>query len=483
MFRSMFIIGTLVIVAGCSGYRTATTAPAVPVTTQTHPGDAGVHPDDQYYRQIIGQYTIRKNGGVDPGDDAFGSDGNVYFTEGLRPYIGMITPTGTISEYPIPSGSEAAAIAPGDPGALWFTETSRIGRIVPGGSITEYQLPAPDSPVGLVLGPDHHIWFTDAGSNSIGRVDANGQGLVEYPLPTPNALPHDITVGADGNLWFTESTGNNIGRITTAGAIEEFSIPLSGAYPMGIVQGPDGFVYATSYNYPNLIRAWRNGKISVVPCCSGHLYGRQIFSGEVHKLWISLDDGTGKIGTITKYNWLTGKTSPPLPIPDNSLIGGMTIGPNGDTWFTARGGYVGGYIGVWEEDSRIIGIRLNGEMSIIDPNYGFELGYSLGYGTTTQTIGLAAGESVQFQNLDSVYHSAALLGDASAKSAPWPESFDGSTTASPQYTAVSSPGFSTGPLAPYAISPRYDTGVPGFYMIGCQFHYNSNQVRTVLVVQ
>jgi streptogramin lyase len=481
MLRSFVFVCVLLSLAACSSVRTVASAP--PDGRQPNSANGLVSPDDNYYRQIIGQYTIRKHGGVDPGEDALGSDGNIYFTEGLRPYIGRITPTASIAEYAIPSGAVGGAIAPGDPGALWFTESDRIGTISTAGAITEYQLPAQDSPIGIVLGPDHNIWFTDAGSNSIGRIGENGQGLVEFPLPTPNALPHDITVGADGNLWFTESAGDNIGRITPTGAIDEYSIPLAGAYPMGIVQGPDGFIYATAYNAPNLIRAWRNGKISIVPCCSGHLYGRQIISGEVHKLWISLDDGTGKIGTISKYNWLTGKTSPPLPIPDDSLIGGMTVVADGDVWFTARGGYVGGYIGVWEVDSRIIGMRLNGEMSIEDPNYGFELGYSLGYGMTTQTISLEAGHSVQFQNLDTIPHSAALLGDATQNFAPWPAKFNGGTTASPEYTAVGAPGFSTGPVAPYAITPRYNTGMPGFYMIGCQFDYNTDEMRTVLVVQ
>jgi hypothetical protein len=43
----------------------------------------------------------------------------------------------------------------------------------------------------------------------------------EYPLPTANSSPSEITLGPDGALWFTENGGNKIGWITTAGVITE----------------------------------------------------------------------------------------------------------------------------------------------------------------------------------------------------------------------------------------------------------------------
>jgi len=130
-----------------------------------------------------------------------------------------------------------------------------------------------------------------------------------------------------------------------------------------------------------------------------------------------------------------------------------------------------------------VGIRLNGELSIVDPNYGFEVGYAKGRGTTTQTISLPAGEKVQFHNYDTIPHSAAFLGDATATSAPWPGSFTGSTTQSPKGTAIGTSGWSTGSVNPGTSSPIYDTGLPGFYIIGCQYHYVSNEMRTVIIVQ
>jgi len=28
----------------------------------------------------------------------------------------------------------------------------------------------------------------------------------------------------------------------------------------------------------------------------------------------------------------------------------------------------------------------------------------------------------------------------------------------------------------------YETGIPGFYMFGCAYHYDSNEMRTVIIV-
>src|SRR6266516_4831601 len=49
----------------------------------------------------------------------------------------------------------------------------------------------------------------------------------EYPVPTSNAQPYDITVGPDGALWFTETANavNQIGRMTIGGDVTEYPVP------------------------------------------------------------------------------------------------------------------------------------------------------------------------------------------------------------------------------------------------------------------
>ena len=132
-----------------------------------------------------------------------------------------------------------------------------------------------------------------------------------------------------------------------------------------------------------------------------------------------------------------------------------------------------------------VGIRLNGESSINDSRYGFILGYFKGKTSmTSEVISLPASTSVHFFNLDTVRpHTMSFLGDATRSMAPWPQLFNGSSTKSPAGTAIGTTNFSTGPLSPGTKSVIYNTGMPGFYMVGCAFHYNSNGMRTVIIVK
>jgi streptogramin lyase len=62
-------------------------------------------------------------------------DGNVWFTEGLANKIGRITPSGTGSEFPVPT-----AYSPG---------------------------PLPGL-IGITVGPDGNIWFAEYTNKKIG---------------------------------------------------------------------------------------------------------------------------------------------------------------------------------------------------------------------------------------------------------------------------------------------------------------------------
>ena len=132
----------------------------------------------------------------------------------------------------------------------------------------------------------------------------------------------------------------------------------------------------------------------------------------------------------------------------------------------------------------VVGIRLDAQ-SFTDPRYGFVLGYFKG--TTShksQVIGVPMGSRVKFTNVDgNDAHTLSFLGNATAHSAPWPALFNGSATKSPPGTAIGTTGFSTGTLNPGKTSAIYTTGLPGFYMVGCAFHYDSNMMRTVIIVR
>ena len=95
-----------------------------------------------------------------------GPDGNMWFTENTADKIGVVTPTGVITEYAGPSGGSPASIVAGPDGALWFTTTGNLGRITTSGSVTEY---AATHPYSIVAGPDGALWYTEL-TGKIGRL-------------------------------------------------------------------------------------------------------------------------------------------------------------------------------------------------------------------------------------------------------------------------------------------------------------------------
>src|SRR5580692_145616 len=73
---------------------------------------------------------------------------------------------------------------------------------------------------------------------------ANGLHVVEYQIPTPNAVAGSIAAEPDGNIWFTERNGAKVARITPQGVITEFRpVPHPGAGYAGITTGPNNDIW------------------------------------------------------------------------------------------------------------------------------------------------------------------------------------------------------------------------------------------------
>ena len=127
-----------------------------------------------------------------PGGISAGPDGNLWFTECPdltsngqchNSQIERITPSGQVSGFALPTAnSDAQGITAGPDGNLWFTDctsyqllnqcsTSQIGRITPSGQITEFPLPtANGTAFSITQGPDSNLWFTEYSASQIGRI-------------------------------------------------------------------------------------------------------------------------------------------------------------------------------------------------------------------------------------------------------------------------------------------------------------------------
>lgn len=252
--------------------------------------------------------------------------------------LGVCLSAQTITEFPLPPGSNPSGIAAGPDGNLWFTEFSvnpKVGRITTAGSITEFPTPRPDAtPSGIVAGPDGNLWFTQADfefgfEGYISRITPAGD-ITQF---STGSFPHDIALGSDGAFWFTESNiqANSIGRITTAGVYTSYSIPTSG-YPWGIAAGPDGSLWFTEH--ANKIgRITTTGVITEFPILTAASGPLGITAGPDGSLWFT-QSGGNKIGRITTTGMIT---EFPLPTPA-SAPRDITAGPDGNLWFTESGG-------------------------------------------------------------------------------------------------------------------------------------------------
>ncbi|HTO87142.1 MAG TPA: hypothetical protein VMR54_06385 [Thermoanaerobaculia bacterium] len=283
--------------------------------------------------QTITELTI--SAGSSPASIVAGKDGNLWFTESRNDKIGRISPSGVITEFPIPTpNSSPGGIAAGADGNLWFTESqsNKIGRISLSGVVTEFPIPTLfSSPRGIAAGTDGNLWFRETG-RQIWKITTSGV-FTEFPIPTPPTADSalDIAAGPDDNLWFTFSAGW-IGRITTAGVVTLFMTPSRSAV-QGIAAGPDGNMWftETAGARGRISRISTDGVITVVGYLGILPFGlpRGIAAGPDGNLWFTNQTGD-RIGRATTKGVITEFAIPTFGSRPSSI----TAGRDGNLWFT-----------------------------------------------------------------------------------------------------------------------------------------------------
>jgi streptogramin lyase len=206
--------------------------------------------------------------GQEPDQITKSSDGTLWFTEDGAMAIGELTTSGVFHAYTVPNATNGGILGPslkgitvGSDGNIWFTNWGSsgdfIGMMTPSGSVTEFPLSFGTDPVGITSGPDGNLWFTAYGSNTIDEMSTSGSLLNQFSIIPPGGSSGpgdlaDITVGSDDNLYFTEQTGY-IGQMTTSGTVTNFPVSTtmptvpgaSGPQPLAITSGPDGNIWFT----------------------------------------------------------------------------------------------------------------------------------------------------------------------------------------------------------------------------------------------
>lgn len=201
-------------------------------------------------------------------------------------------------------------------------------------TFSEFSVPG-GTPSSIAAGPDGKVWFTEPASDKIGRISTAGV-IEEFSLPA-RSHPQGIARGSDGNMWFAEESGA-IGRITPSGAITHFPIFDEGIpaanVPFGVAAGPDGNLWFTK---PLLNRVGRittgNGLVTLFELNYNGPFA--ISPGPDGNVWFTVRAGVeSKICRITpagvnqafsSYGQLNGPA-------------GVAAGPDGNVWFAEENG-------------------------------------------------------------------------------------------------------------------------------------------------
>jgi len=297
--------------------------------------------------------------GVDPRNIVAGPDGALWFTECTPNKIGRITTSGEFTEFPVPTADSCPwgitvgaagviVVPPAQAQALWFTElrANQIGIILPpGNTVREFPLPTANSgPAGITTRPfDTRLWFTESRSHfpyfdKVGSIDVVTGEFAEQLLETGGDSLAGIAAAPDGTLWFAETSPSigRIGRLVPDTALDEFALPEYESEPVGITVDGDGTPWFTenaasriasidpvSFQFTEHdIPTAASEPVGIVfgPNCSGSAVpGPYIWFAEHHG---------GKLGCFAAGGGFT-------EVPVASPPYGITVGPDGNIWFTA----------------------------------------------------------------------------------------------------------------------------------------------------
>jgi streptogramin lyase len=285
------------------------------------------------------KFFSEDNPNIQPNSIVRGPEDNLWFTtEGGG--IWRINLAGTLAQVTFDNSDPDPSIdlTAGGDGRIWYTlpMTNRIGFVD-----SLFFLPinlAGGQPIGLARGQDDSIWFADYGGNRIGRIDKNGS-LQQFEIGD-DQNPTAVAVAPDGSAWFTNPGADAIGHITTDGDVAApILIPNGPSNPQDIVFGPDGNFWFTEYDAGAIGRVTPQGVVKrfPIPHPDPGLAGPRIAVTVPHPLNITVgpdgnlwftDEGLNKIGRITTSGDIV---EFPIPTAD-SAPAGITAG-NGKLYF------------------------------------------------------------------------------------------------------------------------------------------------------
>jgi len=229
-----------------------------------------------------------------------------------------------------PNGIGAVGIVSGPDGNLWSylqaPGSAFVDKLSPNGVVLSGY--AADGAVAdIAAGPDGDVWYAAVAGPfdnlpEVVSVTPDGR-QTSFALPAGDGVLTSVTAGPDGRIWFA-ATGGFIGEISGTGAVTQFPIPDQGDQSiMRLATGSDGALWFT----------------------------QDLSSSSDDSGWI----GVSSVGRITTDGAVT-----LYPLPSfTGVAGGITLGFDGDVWFTEWSSSLGA--------SKVFSITPSGAMSFFIP--------------------------------------------------------------------------------------------------------------------
>ena len=249
-------------------------------------------------------------------------------------------------------------IARGQHGDLWFTEAhaGAVVRMTPSGSMSAFPVGSQYGLNGIVAGPLGRMWFSGA-VGIVGSVTAagNAQTVCACTATTSRGVAllsyalQDLAAGADGQVYFTAQLTASpdtsyLDRLSpTTGAVTVFAALPPKRSPQSVVAaGRDGLwideVGINPHTSPELVHLSYDGRQRVIKLGLSDTPEGMAIGGR-HTLWVA--DGA----YLLRVNTRTGRTQRlPLPLPHFSGFVSaieVTSTTHDTVWFTGSDGVLG----------------------------------------------------------------------------------------------------------------------------------------------
>lgn len=218
-------------------------------------------------------------------------------------------------------------------GVLWFTDQGMdaLDYLAANGEMGACLLSTQAAPGDLANGPDGSLWLS-AGDGTIQQFTPQGLST-SYLLGPANAATH-VAVDPSGNLWFTQPASDRIGRANISeganGGVDEF--PITGeSTPEAIVAGGDDTMWFTEQGN-------RIGRITAQGDVTGYAVPDQqpvgvagITMGPDGNIWFT-EATANQIGRMTPAGQVKEFAVPTA----HAGLGAITLGPDGACWFVEQ---------------------------------------------------------------------------------------------------------------------------------------------------